>query len=173
VALISIAPRVVEKQIEFSSSQNTLSFRAGIWRSGIAAWEEYPWFGVGKNNYEAITPELIGSWRAAAGKEFDRSRFERAPHAHNLYVNTLAERGILGLVTLALAMLGILVALVRCRPRPEDGDAAWISWSGAASAWIVTAGIGTVNTTLHHEHGLLAMLLTAIWLTTLRTRRAS
>ena len=38
------------------------------------------------------------------------------------------------------------------------------------SGWIVTAGIGTVNTTLHHEHGLLAALLLGLWLSTLHAR---
>jgi hypothetical protein len=37
-------------------------------------------------------------------------------------------------------------------------------WGGAAAALITTAAIGIVNTTLHHEHGLLAMLLLGAWL---------
>ena len=47
------------------------------------------------------------------------------------------------------------------------------SVDGSAGAWIVTCGVGMVNTTLHHEHGLLAALLLGLWLSTLSPRRAS
>jgi len=34
----------------------------------------------------------------------------------------------------------------------------------ATSAWLVTIVVGIVNTTFHHEHGLLAALLLGLWL---------
>jgi hypothetical protein len=59
------------------------------------------------------------------------------------------------------------------RPAPGADDADWLLWGGAASAWLVTVGAGAVNTTLHHEHGILAMLLLGAWLCRLRERRAA
>ncbi|HEY6966764.1 MAG TPA: hypothetical protein VI229_04780, partial [Burkholderiales bacterium] len=73
----------------------------------------------------------------------------------------------------AAVLLASLAALVRWRPRPGDADLACVLWGGAASAWFVTVGVGTVNTTLHHEHGLLAALLFGLWLSTLRRRPGS
>jgi len=165
--LVGFGAGVVQKQIDYVATQNALSFRDGIWRMGLAAWEKYPWFGVGKDNYGQITHERVSGWRTEAGKDYDAARYVRSPHAHNLYVNTLAERGIIGFAGLAALLLAWLAALVRRRPSPRAEDFAWLVWGGAASAWIVTAGVGMVNTTFHHEHGLLAVLLLGLWLQTL------
>jgi O-antigen ligase len=170
--LIGSGAEVVRKQIADSAADNVLAFRDGIWRMGLVAWEKYPWFGVGKDNYGRITYELVRTWRAEAGKDYDPSNYVRFPHAHNLYVNTLVERGAVGFAGFAALLLAWLAALLRYRPRPEESDFAWLAWGGAASAWLVTAGVGAVNTTFHHEHGLLAVLLLGIWLSTLPTRCA-
>jgi O-antigen ligase len=170
-AAIGFNAAVVRKQENYVATQNVLSFRDGIWRMGFAAWERYPWFGVGTNNYSLISHELVHTWRTEAGKDYDETRYVRFPHAHNLFLNTLAERGIVGFAALAAVLLAWLAALIRERPRPQDGDSAWIAWGGAASAWFVTVGVGMVNTTLHHEHGLLAALLLGLWLSTLPVRR--
>ena len=170
--LIGFGADVVKKQIDSAAAENVLSFRDGIWRMGFVAWEKYPWFGVGKDNYGLITHERVRAWQTEAGKDYDASRYVQFPHAHSLYVNTLAERGVVGFAALVVLLLAWLATLVRHRPRPDDRDFAWLAWGGAASAWIVTAGVGAVNTTLHHEHGLLAVLLLGIWLSTLPIRCA-
>lgn len=172
-ALVLFKIEVIRKQNDNAAAQNVLSYRDGIWRMGIAAWERYPWFGVGMDNYSLISHELVRSWRTEAGRDFDATHYVRFPHAHSLYVNALAERGAVGFTALAAILLAWFVALVRRRPLPSDRDLAWLLWGGAASAWFVTCGVGLVNTTLHHEHGLLAALLLGLWLSTPSTRRAS
>jgi O-antigen ligase len=171
-AMIGLNMEVVRKQEANVAAENVLAFRDGIWRMGLAAWERYPWFGVGMGNYSLISHELVRSWRTEAGKDYDEARYVRFPHAHNLFVNTLAERGVVGFAALAAVLLAWLAVLIRDRPRPQDDDVTWIAWGGAASAWFVTVGVGMVNTTLHHEHGLLAALLLGLWLSTLPARRA-
>ena len=172
-AMVGFNAEVVRKQEINAAAQNVLSFRDGVWRMGLAAWERFPWFGVGKDNYNLITYDLVRTWRSEAGKDYEASRYVQFPHAHNLLVNTLVERGVVGFTGLAALLLAWLVALVRDRPRPQDADLSWIAWGGAASAWFVTVGVGMVNTTLHHEHGLLAVLLLGLWLSKLPARRAS
>jgi O-antigen ligase len=170
--LIGFDAQVVKKQIANAAAENVLSFRDGIWRMGFAAWEKYPWFGVGKDNYGLITHERIRAWRLEAGKDYVESDYVQFPHAHSLYVNTLTERGAIGFAALAALLLAWLTSLIRNRPRPKDSDLSWLLWGGASSALIVTAGVGIVNTTFHHEHGLLAALLLGLWLSTLPARRA-
>ena len=176
VVLTVFGAGVVRKQLDVAEAHNVLNLRDGIWRMGLAGWEKYPWFGVGKDNYGRISPELVQKWRSEAGKDYDPARYIRFPHGHSLYVNTLVERGAVGFASLVAILLASLVALWRYRPKAGDGNFAWLAWGGALSAWMVTAGVGTVNTTLHHEHGLLAALLMGLWLSTLRapqTQRAS
>ncbi len=171
--VVGLGTDVIRKQQYVETRQNVLQGRDGIWRMALVAWERYPWFGVGMDNYGLISPELVQSWRTEAGKDYDPALYIRFPHAHNLFVNALAERGAVGLAALAAVLLAWLAMLFRRRPRPSDPDLAWLAWGSAAGAWIVTVTVGMVNTTLHHEHGLLAALLLGLWLSTLRTRRAS
>jgi O-antigen ligase len=171
--LVGFGAEVLRKQQDDAAAQNVLSFRDGIWRTGLAAWEKFPWFGVGKDNFGKITQAHVRTWRGEAGKDYDPARYFPYAHGHSLYVNTLTERGAVGFAALLAVLAASLAALLRYRPRPADEDFAWLAWGGAASAWFVTAGIGTVNTTLHHEHGLLAALLLGLWLSTLRPRPES
>lgn len=172
-ALVLSGAEVVRKQEENVAAQNVLSFRDSVWRTGLAGWEKYPWFGVGKDNYGLITHERVRAWRAEAGKPYAEPDYYPSSHGHSLYVTTLAERGALGFAALAAVLGGALIALLRFRPRRDDADFAWLAWGAAAGAWFVTAGVGLVNTTLHHEHGLLAALLFSLWLSTPRRPRAS
>jgi hypothetical protein len=171
--LFGLGGEVVRKQEQLTGMENVLSFRDGIWRMGLAAWERHPWFGVGMDNYSGITHERVRAWRTEAGKHYDESRYMRFPHAHSLYVNTLAERGAVGAAALLAVLLAWMVWLVLRRPKAEGADREWLLWGAAASAWFVTVGAGTVNTTLHHEHGILAVLLLGLWLSQLPPRRAS
>ena len=37
-------------------------------------------------------------------------------------------------------------------------------WGASLSAWIVTCGVGVVNSTFHHEHAILAFLFLGLHL---------
>lgn len=170
---VGLGVEVVRKQQTNVAAGNVLAYRDGVWRMGLAAWERYPWFGVGMDNYSLITHELVRSWRNAAGKDYAEADYVRFPHGHSLFINTLAERGAVGFAALAAVLLAWLVALWRERPAARDRDFRWLAWGAAAGAWIATVAIGAVNTTLHHEHGILAVLLLGLWLSSLRPRRVS
>jgi len=168
---VGFGAEIVRKQQDRISEGNVLAFRDGVWRYALVAFERHPWFGVGMDNYSAIKNEHIAQWRKAAGKPYDPAQYARFPHAHSLYFNTLAERGLVGSVALAAVLVAWAVALARRRPMPRDPDRDWLYWGGAAAAWLVSAGAGLVNTTLHHEHAILAVLLLGLWLAHMRERR--
>lgn len=161
---VGFGAEVVRKQQDREKEANVLAFRDGVWRSAIVAWERFPVFGVGMDNYSGITPARLEAWRREAGKPYVATDYARFPHGHSLFFNTLAERGAFGAGVLAAVMLAWGAALVRRRPLAGARSIEWLAWGSAASAWIVTVGAGAVNTTLHHEHGMLATLLLAIWL---------
>lgn len=170
---LALGAEVIRRHESYVAMQNVLSLRDGVWRMSLAAWERHPWFGVGMDNYSRITEDLVKAWRTEAGKDFDPARYVRFPHAHSLYFNTLAERGLAGAAALGAVLGAWLWWLVRRRPAARDPDLDWLLWGAAASAFFVTAGAGIVNTTLHHEHGILAALLLGLWLSRLKTRQAS
>ena len=146
---------------------NTLTERDLIWNRALVAVRAHPWFGVGMDNFSRITDARLKAWLAAEGRPYEPSAYTGAPHAHSLYVNTLTERGTAGLGVLLL-VLGVWGhALWRHRPRAGNyvADAAGMAcWCAAFSGWLVTVAIGFVNTTLHHEHAMLALLTLTLWL---------
>lgn len=162
---------VVVKHETNVAQQNVLSNRGTVWQSGAAALERYPWFGVGMGNYQFITAERIKAWHVEAGRAFDATQYSNWGHGHSIYINTLVERGFLGFAALAAVALAWLAWLLRYRPGVRAEDLEWILWGGAFSAWFVTFGVGTVNTTLHDEHAILSVLLLGLWLS--RTSRCA
>lgn len=167
-AVYVVKPDVIQKHEATVKAKDILSLRDQIWNTSLAAWEKYPWFGVGMHNFGQITLERVRSWREEAGKPYDPSRYWVQAHAHSLYFNTLAERGVLGSAVLASVLLFWFYSLIRFLPQNGGDDLNWALWGGSMSAWLVTTGIGLFNTTLHHEHGMLAALLLGMWLARMR-----
>lgn len=155
---------VVRKHWDNVDAHNVLSYRDGVWRAAIAAWQRHPWFGLGMDNYSRITQERLREWDAVAGRQHDPARYFLTSHGHSIYANALAERGLFGTLVLLAVLAAWGYSVLRHRPARGDPDEHWLVWGAAASAWTVTVLAGLVNTTLHHEHGLLAALLLGLWL---------
>ena len=163
----------VQKYWDNVRAGSVLSFRDALGRTALAAWQQHPWFGVGMGNFGLITAERVRAWDAAAGRAHAPERYFFSSHAHNLYANALAERGAVGFGMLAAVLIAWAVFLARHRPGREDPDQEWLVWGCALAAWIVSTLDGLVNTTLHHENGMLAAVLLGLWLSRLAPRRAS
>ena len=164
VAALLLSPQVVEKNRMFMEKSYLLNGRDEIWRVGLAAWREFPLFGVGMGNFGRVDFKRLESWSAKRGETFERQFFLPQPHGHSLYVNTLAERGLLGLSVLVAILTAWIVTLLRGIPGANAPPLVWAFWGGAAGAWIVTIVAGALNTTLHHEQAMLCMLLLGGWL---------
>lgn len=163
-AALLLSPQVVEKNRMFMQRNYLLNGRNEIWRVGLEAWREYPIFGVGMDNFSRIDFTLLESWSAKRGETFDRESFLPAAHGHSLYINSLAERGLLGLCVLLAILAAWAIDLIRRVPHATAPPLVWVYWGSAAGAWIVTTVAGALNTTLHHEAALLCMLLLGGWL---------
>jgi O-antigen ligase len=85
--------------------------RMAHWQAGWYMFLDHPWIGVGAGNYaDAYSAYFVGSWREALG------------HAHNFFLNMMAELGIIGFGILVL-LLGLVFrqfggALVRSDREP-------------------------------------------------------
>lgn len=76
--------------------------RLAHWEAALRMWDRAPWLGVGPGNYATIYPEVrLPRWEEALG------------HAHNIYLNTLAESGIVGLLAYCLLWTAIAIWLWR------------------------------------------------------------
>lgn len=177
LALVSIAlvvkPEVIEKNQALLKQNLFLSYRDAIWRAGFMAWRQYPLFGVGMSNYGRISYEKLEGYAATRNEPFDKTRVVLSSHAHSLFINTLVERGVVGLGAV-LAVLALWAwSLVRHLPEDRAPPLRWSYWGAAATAWIIGVLVGLVNTTLHHEHALLSMLLLGGWLSVLARSHGS
>ena len=145
------------------SSHPVLGPRYPIWNQALVEWRMHPVFGIGNSNFSQLHDDEVEHWLESRGEPYSDQMYAGSSHAHSLYLNTLAERGLVGFASL-LALLGAFaISLLRGVPRPRDPALHWLLWCGAASALLTTAGIGLVNTTLHSETGLLTMLLIGAW----------
>jgi len=76
--------------------------RLAHWQAAVAMANDHPWLGLGFGNYEVAYPRYaLMNWKYPLG------------HAHNYYLNALAETGILGFVTYVGGWLAIAFVTVR------------------------------------------------------------
>lgn len=129
--------------------------RIAHWVAALRMWEQAPWLGVGPGNYATVYPLVrLPRWEEPLG------------HAHNIYLNTLAETGVIGLgsyVLLWVVILGWLWRQQRVASQQQD------TWSAALAVGI----LGVVGHSLVHNvfdnlfvQGIYLQL--AFWLAALR-----
>jgi len=114
--------RVTRNRLGSLSGSN----RVELWRVAVDAFRARPLLGYGAGTYEL--------YYASHGTP-DNS----VTDAHELYLQTLAELGIVGFVPLAIAVLGVLLLLAR-RIRGPD-RAAYAALFAAAITWAIHAGV--------------------------------
>src|SRR5437763_515850 len=142
-----------------ASTSPLLNERFPIWQQAYVAWREFPMFGIGGDNFGRVDVDQVEQWARARGASYDAATFVGTSHAHSLYLNTLAARGLLGIALLASLLIAWASTLLRHMPPTRDPPLYWLNWSGAASACVVSVGIGVFDTALRDEHGWLAFLL--------------
>ncbi len=74
--------------------------RLAHWDAALKMWADAPWLGVGPGNYAVVYDQFrLPQWDQALG------------HAHNIYLNTLAESGLVGLAGLMILWGGLALWL--------------------------------------------------------------
>jgi putative inorganic carbon (HCO3(-)) transporter len=117
VLAATLAPAVVTQRFESSSSDVPL--RHDIWNAAIDIYAQHPIVGAGLTNfsraYESLPAVVPGG---SQRRLLHETQVLVPPHAQNLYLNLLAEQGILGLaafLVFAAALLAVLIAATRSR----------------------------------------------------------
>ena len=109
------------RAVEVNDDNFAVIERLAHWVAALRMWELSPWLGVGPGNYAHIYPSVaLPRWNDPLG------------HAHNIYLNTLGETGIIGFGAFLLFWSSLLGWLLQQRRRfPAQ------SWSRALTVGIV------------------------------------
>lgn len=143
-----------------------LSFRNRLWETAAAAAREYPLFGIGEGNFRSADLERVCAWSALhdPGQPCPKQKYYFSTHAHSVYFTVLAEQGLFGLVALlALLTYGFASLIAGRRDAALDSRSAAL-WGGAFSALTIASVSGVLNTSVHHENGILLLVLLGAWL---------
>jgi len=87
------------EQTTFDRFNHTLTYRLNLWETGLHMWQAEPLTGVGSNNYK----RAYAQYASRADDRFVANR----THSHNIYVEWLAETGLVG-------GLGLVCIIVLC-----------------------------------------------------------
>ncbi len=135
--------------------------RLAHWQAAVNMATAHPWLGVGFGNYEAVYEEYrLIAWRFPLG------------HAHNYYLNVLAETGMIGAAGFAATWIAILWLTWRARAH-RDPQAHMLA-GGLLGSWVYLAAHSLtdnlfVNNLFVHIGamlGLLAVIYDQAWRTT-------
>ncbi|MFN8380233.1 MAG: O-antigen ligase family protein, partial [Anaerolineae bacterium] len=108
--------------VNITTENYALVERLAHWQAAVNMATANPWFGVGLGNYEATYEQYrLIAWRFPLG------------HAHNFYLNILAETGIVGVV--AFATTWALIVFYTWRARAHPDPQAHIIAAGLLGAW--------------------------------------
>jgi putative inorganic carbon (hco3(-)) transporter len=105
VVVVLLAPAAWHDRVADAGSLDRpeIATRLDFWEAAVAMFQENPLLGVGLNNFDVAYVSL-----ERTGRTFLPGSGLAAPEtAHNLYLNTLAEQGLVG-----IAALGLLVVAV-------------------------------------------------------------
>ena len=155
---------IIQKQINNQTNNNTLANRNQVWNVSLEAYHFYPLLGIGMSNWHFISLDHLKKSLEKRNDTFKENNYYLAGHSHNLYLTALVERGGIGLAVTILFMLTWIRQLAKTFFWAKKTKEATYLWAGSFGAWLATFGIGFVNTTFHHEHGILACLFLGLYL---------
>lgn len=162
VALIAHPPSIIKKALKspIVFTGKTLTPREKIWHSNIYMIKKEPLFGIGYGNHGHITADTMSQWFPEISFG-NGDYFLFYSHAHNRFMNTLVEGGILGLTGLIILLGGVVYLLFHLTLK-KRGPAETPLLLIASNTLFITCVIGLFNTTMHHEHGILTLLIWAL-----------
>lgn len=164
VLIIAFNANIIQKIDSNFKNHDNLAARDRVWNISLEAFKLYPIFGVGNANFKYLDAFKIKNSVESRGEIFDAEKYHFVGHSHNIFLSALAERGIVGFIVLINFMLAWLFLLIKDYKIIKINHLSQILWGGSLSAFIVTFGAGFVNSTLHHEHALLAFIFLSLHL---------
>ncbi len=118
IAAIAVAPGALKSRFENNSS-NDVALRSDIWNSALEIYSDNPVLGVGPHNFQTAYERLPSTETAASQRRLlHDEQLLVPPHAQSIYLQALAEQGIVGLLTMLSVLIGGLVTAYRATRAP-------------------------------------------------------
>jgi O-antigen ligase len=132
VVALLFAPATLKERFSPQVSSGDVPLRTDIWGASLDIAQRHPYLGVGIGNfseaYEALPSTLS---HASQRRLLNQSGLLIPPHAQNLFLNVLAEEGVLGIAALTFFGLGaVAVAYRGSRVRDPVGRAIGVGLGG-------------------------------------------
>jgi len=138
LAAVTLAPATLKER--FSGQQSggeDVSLRQDLWGAAIDIYSERPILGVGLNNFAEGYGRLPPVPRTATQRRLlHQTQVLVPPHAANLYLNVLAEEGIIGVLSL-LALGGAAVVVAYRGTKSRDPLGRTISLAVGAAVFVL------------------------------------
>lgn len=136
------------RDAEVSDANFATVERVAHWQAAGTMWADKPWLGQGPGHYELLYDEYrLPRWSEALG------------HAHNYYLNLLAEAGLLGLTAYALFLGAALTFAVRTAVRPRSALQAGLAFGLIGVLGAIFVHSFTDNVFVHETVVHLGLLL--------------
>lgn len=117
--LFAADPALLERLTSVFTKVDTSSeMRLAFWESTIAMIEDHPFFGIGWGAYWMVYPLYDFYMQGAAGTQIV------IVHAHNMYLNYMAEIGIVGALAFFWFFFGTMQMALRTHIKTEEERAA-------------------------------------------------
>ena len=136
VAIALLAPGVWRDRVANAGSLDSpeIASRIDIWGAALDGFEQRPVLGWGLNNFREVYVSLERPGRSYLGS----GAFDVPDAAHNLYLNTLAEQGLVGIAALIALGIGILRMTGGLRGSPDRRIRA-LGWGLLGTTIVVAA----------------------------------
>lgn len=112
IGAVSLTPSLLRERFS-SQSSDDVSLRSDIWGTALEIYAKQPILGVGVNNFDKAYETLPSTPVSGSQRRLLHTRQVLVPpHAQNIYLNVLAEQGLIGLLTfLYMSAIALTVAV--------------------------------------------------------------
>lgn len=157
LGLLVGGPEVLKERFStLNEDGSEVATRTSFWTTGLSVFASEPLLGVGPGGF----PDAYAQAKVPAKQFLPQAIFEPPPHAHNLFINTAAEQGVLGLSALVAALVAAALLSKRLRYRRVP----WAQPLGRAGFALLAAFIvhNLLDVTLLESTGTTFLALLAV-----------
>ncbi len=163
---VTAAISEVRQYVDAGNASTSVGARLEMWRMGLGLFSEKPWIGWGRSGYKEKVKQLVADEQVAP-------IVAEHLHTHNEFIDSLAKKGVPGLLSVLLLFFGPMWLFVQryrfegtlSRPFALAGILVCVSYA--------VIGLTQVSLLYNGEVTILAFLLTVLWSLANRDRSAS